>query len=299
MDLRRSKRKLIPPRHENPEKENNADIKASWDDWVPQDRLRKFNEENKELASNLKKEMDAQRRAASKPSVVSNVSAKKRGLGSELASSARGSEERSSIAPTRGVKRARDGKELEGIEREEDFLRRPAIKLPMPDTLKSILVDDWEKVTKEQKLVPLPSQTPVSLFLDEYHDSEMTKRREGSADADILEEVIAGVREYFNKCLGRLLLYKFERPQWQDFHAQITSAGDKGLAGKQVVDVYGCEHLLRLFVSMPDLIAHTNMDSQAVTRLREELFKMTQYLNKHTNKYFTAEYEHAANDYLD
>jgi len=166
----------------------------------------------------------------------------------------------------------------------------------MPDTLKSILVDDWEKVTKEQKLVPLPSSTPVSLFLDEYSDSEMPKRREGSADADILEEVIAGVREYFNKCLGRLLLYKFERPQWQDIHAQITKATGE-LSGKQVVDVYGCEHLLRLFVSMPDLIAHTNMDSQAVTRLREELFKMTQYLNKHTNKYFTTEYEHADNDY--
>ena len=71
----------------------------------------------------------------------------------------------------------------------------------MPDTLKSILVDDWEKVTKEQKLVPLPSSTPVSLFLDEYSDFEMPKRREGSADADILEEVIAGVREYFNNCL--------------------------------------------------------------------------------------------------
>lgn len=126
MDLRRSKRKPIPPRHDTPEKENNADTKASWDDWVPQDRLRKFNEENKELASNLKKEMDAQRRAASKPSVVSSVSAKKRGLGSELASSARGSEERSSIAPTRGVKRARDGKELEGIERVRLALSRAA-----------------------------------------------------------------------------------------------------------------------------------------------------------------------------
>ena len=58
MDLRRGKRKSIPPRHivSISEKENRADTKTSWDDWVPQDRLRKFNEENKELASNLKKE---------------------------------------------------------------------------------------------------------------------------------------------------------------------------------------------------------------------------------------------------
>lgn len=50
---------------------------------------------------------------------------------------------------------------------------------------------------------------------------------------------------------------------------------------------------------MPDLIAHTNMDAQAVTRLREELFKMTQYVSKHTDKYLSTEYEHAANDYVD
>lgn len=48
---------------------------------------------------------------------------------------------------------------------------------------------------------------------------------------------------------------------------------------------------------MPDLIAHTNMDSQAVSRLREELFKMTQWLSKNTDKYMSTEYEHASDDY--
>jgi hypothetical protein len=61
--------------------------------------------------------MDAQRRAASgKPSLASTT--KKRGLGSEApGSSARGSEDRSSVAPPpppRGTKRAR---EIEGIDK--------------------------------------------------------------------------------------------------------------------------------------------------------------------------------------
>jgi len=61
--------------------------------------------------------MDAQRRAASgKPSIASAT--KKRGLGSEApGSSARGSEDRSSVAPPpppRGTKRAR---EIEGIDK--------------------------------------------------------------------------------------------------------------------------------------------------------------------------------------
>lgn len=50
---------------------------------------------------------------------------------------------------------------------------------------------------------------------------------------------------------------------------------------------------------MPDLIAHTNMDTQAVSRLREELAKMTQWLAKRVERYLSAEYEHAGQDYLD
>lgn len=63
--------------------------------------------------------------------------------------------------------------------------------------------------------------------------------------------------------------------------------------------VFCASDLIMSTVSMPDLIAHTNMDAQAVTRLREELFKMTQFLSKHTDKYLSTEYEHAPNDYVD
>ncbi|KAK4555483.1 Esa1p-associated factor [Recurvomyces mirabilis] len=270
--------------------------KNTWDDWVPQERLRKFNEENKELASNLKKDMDAQRRAASgKPA---SISTKKRPFGSDLtASSARGSEDRSSAAPQppRGTKR---GREIEGIDKEEDFVRRPAVRLFMPDALKSILVDDWEKVTKEQKLAPVPSPTPVIKFLNEYERFELSQRRPNSADADILEEIVAGVKEYFNKSLGRILLYRFERQQFYEMHKAVE-AGHGEHAGKTLADVYGCEHLLRLFVSMPDLIAHTNMDAQSVSRLREELHKMTSWLSKRLETYLSNEYQHAGQDYVD
>lgn len=125
-------------------------------------------------------------------------------------------------------------------------MRRPAVRLFIPDSLKSILVDDWEKVTKEQKLATVPSPTPISQFLNEYYKSEANNRRPGSADADILEEVIAGVKEYFNKSLGRILLYRFERQQFYEVHKQIESGhGEHG--GKTLCDMYGCEHLLRLF----------------------------------------------------
>jgi mortality factor 4-like protein 1 len=91
---------------------------------------------------------------------------------------------------------------------EVEFHSRPSIKIPMPDHIKAILVDDWENVTKNQQLVPLPHHHPVNVILNEYLASEAPKRQPGSAQADILEEVVAGLKEYFEKCLGRILLYR-------------------------------------------------------------------------------------------
>lgn len=132
-------------------------------------------------------------------------------------------------------------------------MRRPAVKIFMPDALKSILVDDWEKVTKENKVAPTPAPISVTQFLNEYEEAEMVHRRPGSADADILEEVIAGIKEYFNKALGRILLYKFERNQFFEWHRQLEK-GHGDYAGKTLCDIYGCEHLLRLFGTVSSLL---------------------------------------------
>jgi mortality factor 4-like protein 1 len=91
---------------------------------------------------------------------------------------------------------------------EDSFHGRPSVKLTIPDQIKAILVDDWENVTKNQQLVPLPSSHSVNSILDDYLNEEKSKREPGSAEADILEEVVAGLREYFDKCLGRILLYR-------------------------------------------------------------------------------------------
>jgi hypothetical protein len=91
---------------------------------------------------------------------------------------------------------------------EESFHARPSIKLIVPDHIKAILVDDWENVTKNLQLVPLPAAKPVNLILNDYLQYEKPRRQAGSAQADILDEVVAGLKEYFEKCLGRILLYR-------------------------------------------------------------------------------------------
>lgn len=120
----------------------------------------------------------------------------------------------------------------------------------MPDNLKSLLVDDWEQVTKNQCVISLPAKYPVRQILHDWHEEELPKRAGSSADEDVLEEVVAGIQEYFDKCLDKILLYRHERPQYRGLRKKFEAATG-ALADKGPIDVYGAEHLIRLFSMYP------------------------------------------------
>ncbi|KAL7624163.1 Esa1p-associated factor [Parahypoxylon ruwenzoriense] len=173
---------------------------------------------------------------------------------------------------------------------EETFHSRPSIKLIVPDVLKAMLVDDWENITKNNQLVPLPHPHPVTKILEDYAAYETPKRPAGSSHVDILEETLSGLKEYFDKSLGRILLYRFERSQFADIHKKWMS-DDPEFQGKTASDTYGAEHLMRL-------LAQTNMDQQSVNRLREELSKFCTWLAKNATEYFVSQYESPSQDYI-
>jgi len=89
--------------------------KSSWDDWVPADRVRKYNDENKDLAAALLNQFKSlQSSKAGKPGAkkTGRASTAAAQVGGSDLSSARGSEERTAAggaaATGRGPRRMRD-----------------------------------------------------------------------------------------------------------------------------------------------------------------------------------------------
>ncbi|OAA63067.1 histone acetylase complex subunit [Cordyceps fumosorosea ARSEF 2679] len=281
--------------------------KSTWDDWVLADRIRPFDDEHRELAAQLHAQL---RQSMAKSSKQAGGAASGSGAGGRRGlrgdASGRGSEERGGSSAGGPGSRAtqgpagggRRGKDWE-LETEDSFYAKPMISIPVPDHIQAMLVDDWENITKNNQLVPLPHAKSVSKIFEDYVAFERPHREEHSASMDILTEVVAGFREYFEKSLSRILLYRFERHQYMDIRKLWDNNHDENSTYKNVCDVYGAEHLARLIVSLPELLAQTNMDQQSVSRLREEIGKFTVWLGRNCEHYFVSEYETPSQEYID
>ncbi|KAI3628754.1 EAF3 [Malassezia furfur] len=286
--------------------------KKTWDEWVPETRLLKYNEENLARQKALVEAQKAEAQAAAQSTGHAD--------GGSHATGKRDQRKASGTASgSRGTKRSRESTE------HDDSERRPEIKLVLPDSLKVQLVDDWENVTRKEQLVPLPRKPNVREILKEYGDAyraeHKTKPGESSA---VLDEVLSGLKLYFDKSMPQNLLYRFERPQYVEMrklHGPKMGDGDVGSSGTsrsdtkgrgarkssaapaaedtvqpaslemEASEIYGAEHLLRLFVNLPGIVAHTSMDAESVALLREHLTAFLAFLAREQKRLFVDAYE--------
>lgn len=236
--------------------------KNTWDEWLGEERVLAWDDEN------LKKQQE----------LVSTATINKNGKRLDPAVQEKKKKRRDSVLS----------------EKEDEFMKRQMIHIPIPDALKLKLVQDWEYVTKSQKLVVLPRLPNVNQVLDgflmEYMEVLSSKRDKKSASEDIVNEVVQGLKLYFKKALGSILLYKLERVQYLDILKENPSLSS--------LEVYGAEHLLRLFVQLPMLIAHTNMDVDATNVLKDHLVMILDYMAKNQGEFFLSEYEIAQPSYI-
>ena len=97
--------------------------------------------------------------------------------------------------------------------------------IQIPQAIQWQLVNDWEMITKDRKLVKPPKSPNVEMMLYKWIAGRMSVNT-------AMKEVTAALLTYFNMALPKMLLYSFKRRQYRDYFATDGEEGKgKGGAG--------------------------------------------------------------------
>lgn len=263
--------------------------KSTWDEWIGPDRIHEYNDENLALkkslveearnAKRLQQEQQRKKKTASGssgPGVGSKRGRHDAGRGAGAGKkgitangTAGNASASSSAADDISGRQGNSGSALGLMGAQASA---PRIILHIPVKLKSLLVDDWEFVTKDKKICQLPSPTmTVDQTLDTYEEA-MSQKLESPASQSQLSEYCAGLRLYFERSLPILLLYRLERLQYDEV---LKKQKFKDMS---FCHIYGPIHLLRLLSVLPELMTTTSMDAQSCQLIVKQTESLLEWL---------------------
>lgn len=165
------------------------------------------------------------------------------------------------------------------VDDEEQFMTSVEVRVKLPDELKPALVDDWDLINRQRKLPVVPAKVTVDTILADYIKAKTSTKSITPNKESAVQEVVAGLREYFNVMLGTQLLYKFERPHYADILQEHKD--------KQASDIYGFIHLIRLFVRLGQMLAYTQLDEKSITLLNFHLQDFLRFMVKNMETYYS------------
>jgi mortality factor 4-like protein 1 len=165
------------------------------------------------------------------------------------------------------------------------------VKIKIPEVLKPWLVDDWDAINRQHKLVDLPAKITVEQIIENYVQyKKTTKSSNNSSKEASVQDISNGILEYFNVMLGSQLLYKIERLQYADLLREHPN--------KKMSQIYGSFHLIRLFVKLGSVLAFTTLDDKSIQVLIGHLTDFLKYLANNISTYFhMSQFVHSSSDY--
>eukprot|EP01122_Echinamoeba_exundans_P003723 TRINITY_DN13792_c0_g1_i1.p1 TRINITY_DN13792_c0_g1~~TRINITY_DN13792_c0_g1_i1.p1 ORF type:complete len:293 (+),score=69.88 TRINITY_DN13792_c0_g1_i1:95-973(+) len=179
--------------------------------------------------------------------------------------------------PSRAAKKRKrgDGKDEDNADVSEIF--------QIPPPLRRKLVEDSSLITQSKQLVPLPRTPTVAEILAEYWEHLTEKEPQVKAALD-------GLRLLFDEEAGTRLLYRFERVQLRRMLKQNPSA--------KLSDIYGAEHLLRLFVHMSQNMSQIDFTDGETEAIKTAISGVMRFLAGNVHTFFLSEYEQPPQEYV-
>ncbi|KAL1822171.1 hypothetical protein ACET3Z_008949 [Daucus carota] len=225
--------------------------KKRWDEWLDTKKLMKFTE------ADVQKQLVQ----SDRPAVVKNIKP--------------GQKNKTKISAAARGKKGKGGSNFKEkcLITEENMLN-----IEIPPTLKKQLLDDCEFVTHLGKLVKLPRTPTVDDILKKYFAARVRKNDESK---EAIQEILSGLRCYFDKALPAMLLYKSERKQYEEVTAEDIPPST----------VYGAEHLLRLFVKLPEILYDAKIEEETLMKLQPKILDLLKFLQKNQSTYFLSTYQ--------
>ncbi|EGG18281.1 NuA4 histone H4 acetyltransferase complex subunit [Cavenderia fasciculata] len=228
-----------------------------WNEWVEQSRLLKYNEQNVELMVSIR---GRTRLGPPGPPIVPLTSKKKSKNGNSSSTAAGGDESTSTTSTTTTTTTSTSTASSSSSSSSSHHKRKREI----PSNINIEIPE----------IVSLPRNPSIKTLLDDF-----VNNNNNNVETRLIVE---GVISYFNKALGCQLLYKFERPQYSDI---LKNHPDKPLS-----EIYGAEHLLRLFVKLPEFISISEMIPETVIILTKTIDEIVKYLERNISTLFLKEY---------
>ena len=156
----------------------------------------------------------------------------------------------------------------------DDQLKLP----PLSRDIRLVVAHDWEQIVgKPIHWAPLPRKPCVADLLQTY----AATKRQGGAHGQAWRDFAGALVTYFDAALPRLLLYRQERQQY-DLRARGRGAPSR---------LYGAEHLVRLIIKLPKLLAQTNLAKGEIPRLKRKIEDLLKYLRQNRARLFLQAYQ--------